>query len=162
MFQDRAQSSRAHHQQNAIDPSTGLTVLTLPASYISSKQELVRIDSTSPTSLVAFFTNEADVSQLNTTNIYGSQVWSGPLARYTSRLPLAERLLSPNKLPSTCCGKVLVVISSHSPILSCVTACGKIIYVKKESFSSKFVAFCCPTSDSSAVRATCASHTNEA
>ena len=83
LFHGIAQNSRAHHQQDAIDPSTGPAYLTLPASYISPKQELLRIDSTSPKSLVAFLKNEADVSQLNKID---KHLWMAGLERPTRAL----------------------------------------------------------------------------
>lgn len=65
LFLDTAHKPRVSRQQDATYPSVCHKCLTLPASYLSSKQELSQVDNALPASLMSFFANEVDVSQLN-------------------------------------------------------------------------------------------------
>ena len=65
LFLDIATEPQSYHQQDENDLGTGYIRLILPASYLSSKQKLLRVESALPESLVSYFANEVDVSQLN-------------------------------------------------------------------------------------------------
>ena len=82
-FHDKTQGRRVHHQQDGIDHSSDLAYLTLPASYLSSRQELSRIDSALPESLMSCFAHEVDVSELNKMN---KHLWLAGLERPTRAL----------------------------------------------------------------------------
>ena len=83
LFHHKTQEYRVHHQQDGIDHSSGLAYLTLPASYLSSKQELLWIDSASPESLMSYFAHEVDVSELNKMD---EHLWLAGLERPTRAL----------------------------------------------------------------------------